>query len=159
MLPSFRRHLILHLRNVSLTLCPRRKNFKLSMLSLSVMMFLLKKQQELASLFVTLKFLMFVIFFDPSPMLQCSSKSVLLIVSPLKALMEDQIYDIRKCGISRLKLHGDFPTEHDFGAEKYQILICSPESLYEESVREQLLKLQKNMVRMAVNEAHCVLQL
>ena len=63
-----------------------------------------------------------------------SSKSVLLIVSPLKALMEDQIYDIRKCGISRLKLHGEFPTEHEFGAEKYQILICSPESLYEESV-------------------------
>lgn len=74
-----------------------------------------------------------------------SSKSVLLIVSPLKALMEDQIYDIRKCGISRLKLHGEFPTEHDFGAEKYQILICSPESLYEESVREQLLKLQKKI--------------
>ena len=73
--------------------------------------------------------------------------------------MEDQIYDIRKCGISRLKLHGEFPTEHDFGADKYQILICSPESLYEESVREQLLKLQKNIVRMAVNEAYCVLQL
>ena len=86
---------------------------------ISVMMFLLKKQQELASLFVTLKFLMFVIFFDPSAMLQCSSKSVLLIVSPLKALMEGQIYDIRKCGISRLKLHGEFPTEHDFGADKY----------------------------------------
>ena len=102
---------------------------------------------------------MFVIFFDPSAMLQCSSKSVLLIVSPLKALMEGQIYDIRKCGISRLKLHGEFPTEHDFGADKYQILICSLESLYEESVREQLLKLQKNIVRMAVNEAYCVLQL
>ena len=69
MMPRFRRHLISHLRNVSLTLYPRRKNFKLSMQSLSVMMFLLKKQQELASLFVTLKFLMFVIFFDPSPML------------------------------------------------------------------------------------------
>ena len=69
MMPRFRRHLISHLRNVSLTLCPRRKNFKLSMQSLSVMMFLLKKQQELASLFVTLKFLMFVIFFDPNPML------------------------------------------------------------------------------------------
>ena len=32
-------------------------------------------------------------------------------------------------------------------------------SLYEESVREQLLKLQKNIVRMALNEAYCVLQL
>ena len=69
------------------------------------------------------------------------------------------IETIRKCGISRLKLYGEFPTEHDSGAEKYQILICSPESLYKESVREQLLKLQKNIVRMAVNEAHCVLQL
>ena len=53
--------------------------------------------------------------------------------------------DIRKCGISCLKLHGELPTEqlHDVGAEKFQILTCSPESLYEESVREQLLKLQK----------------
>ena len=87
-----------------------------------------------------------------------SSKSVLLIVSPLKALMEDQMDDIRKCGISCLKLHGELPKEqlHDVGALKYQILICSPESLYEESVREQLLKLQKNIVCMAVDEAHCV---
>ena len=36
---------------------------------ISVMMFLLKKQQELASLFDTLKFLMFMILFDPSAML------------------------------------------------------------------------------------------
>ena len=34
---------------------------------------------------------------------------------------------------------------------------CSPESLHEESVREQLLKLQKN-ISYAVDEAHCVLQ-
>ena len=52
-----------------------------------------------------------------------SSKSVLLIVSPLKALMEDQMDDLRKCGISCLKLHGELPTEqlHDVGAEEYQI--------------------------------------
>ena len=74
-----------------------------------------------------------------------SSQSVLLTVSPLKALMEDQIDDIRKCGISCLKLHGELPTEQlrDVGAGKFQILTCSPESLCEESVRDQLLKLQK----------------
>ena len=89
-----------------------------------------------------------------------SSQSVLLIVSPLKALMEDHMDDIRKCGISCLKLHGELPTEqlHDLGAGIFQILICSPESLYEESVREQLLKLQENIVCMPVDEAHCVLQ-
>ena len=53
--------------------------------------------------------------------------------------------DIRKCGISCLKLHGELPTEqlHDVGAGKFQILTCSPESLHEESVRERLLKLPK----------------
>ena len=51
---------------------------------------------------------------------EVSSQSVLLIVSPLKALMEDQIDDIRKCGISCLKLHGELPSEqlHDVGAGK-----------------------------------------
>ena len=74
--------------------------------------------------------------------------------------MEDQIDDIRKCEISCLKLRGELPTEqlHDVGAGKFQILTCSPESLYEESVQEQLLKLQKHIVCMAVDEAHCVLQ-
>ena len=68
--------------------------------------------------------------------------------------------DIRKCGISCLKLHGKLPTEqlHDVGAGKFQILTCSPESLYEESVLEHFLKLQKNIVCMAVDEAHCLLQ-
>ena len=73
---------------------------------------------------------------------------------------KDQIDDIRKCGISCLKLHGELPSEqlHDVGAGKFQILTCSPESLHEGSVREQFLKLQKNIVCMAVDEAHCVLQ-
>ena len=39
------------------------------------------------------------------------------------------------------------------------IIICSRESLYEESVPEQLLKLQNNIVCIAVDDAHCVLQL
>ena len=75
--------------------------------------------------------------------------------------MEDQMDDIRKCGISCLKLQGELPTEqlHDVSAGKFPILICSPESLYEESVPEQLLKLQKNIVCIAVDDAHCVLQL
>ena len=70
--------------------------------------------------------------------------------------------DIRKCGISSLKLQGELPTEqlHDVSAGKFPILICSPESPSEESVPEQLLKLQKNyIVWIAVDDAHCVLQL
>ena len=65
--------------------------------------------------------------------------------------------DIRKCGISCLKNQGELPTQqlHDVSAGKFPILICSPESLYEESVPEQLLKLQKNIVCIAVDDAHC----
>lgn len=56
--------------------------------------------------------------------------------------------DIQKCEISCLKLQGELPTEqlHNVSTGNFQILICSPKSLYEESVPEQLLKLQKNIV-------------
>ena len=69
--------------------------------------------------------------------------------------------DIRKCGISCLKLQGELPTEqlHDVSTGKFPILICSLESLYEESVPEQLLKLQKNIVYIAVEDVYCVSQL
>ena len=69
--------------------------------------------------------------------------------------------DIRKCGISCLKLQGELPTEqlHNVSAGKFPILICSHESLYEESVPEQPLKLQKNIACTAIDDAHFVLQL
>lgn len=34
--------------------------------------------------------------------------------------------------------------------------MCSPKGLYEEFVQEQFPKLQKNIVCMSVDEAHCV---
>ena len=69
--------------------------------------------------------------------------------------------DIRKCGISCLKFQGELPTEqlHDVSTGKFPILICSLSSLYEESVPEQLLKLQKNIVYIAVDDVYCVSQL
>ena len=68
--------------------------------------------------------------------------------------------DIRKCGISCLNLQGELPIElHDVSAGKFPILICSRDSLYEESVPEQLMKLQKNIVCIAVDAPFCVLQL
>ena len=55
------------------------------------------------------------IFFDPECDVNCK------FVTPLKALTEDQIDDIRKYGISCLKFHGELPTEqlHDVGAENF----------------------------------------
>ena len=69
--------------------------------------------------------------------------------------MEAQMADIRKCGILSLKLQSELPAEqlHDVSAGKFPILLCSPKSLFEE------LKLQKNIVWIAVDDAHCVLQL
>ena len=66
--------------------------------------------------------------------------------------------DIGKCGISGLKLQGELPTEqlHDVSAGKFPILICSPESLYEESVPEQLLNSKKISYAYG-DDAHCVL--
>ena len=59
------------------------------------------------------------------------SQSVLLILTPL-LLKLWKMDDIRKCGISCLKLQDELPTEqlHDVSVGKCPILICSPESNY-----------------------------
>lgn len=87
-------------------------------------------------------------------------RSVLIVISPLKALMENQLREIRRYGISCQKLHTGLSEQElfDVGQGKFQILISSPESLNDAKIRLQLLQLQKQIVCMAVDEAHCVLQ-
>ena len=63
--------------------------------------------------------------------------------------------------VARSPGQGELLTEqlHDVSTGKFPILIYSRESLYEESLPEQLLKLQKNIVCIAVDDVHCVSQL
>ena len=89
-----------------------------------------------------------------------SFSSVVLVISPLKALMEDQLQEIAKYGISGKKLHEGLTEDElvDVGEGKFKILISSPESLSERKIRDQLRKLRQKIVCVAIDEAHCVLQ-
>ena len=138
MMSSFSRQLVSHLRNASLTLCPKRIKFRLSTQSLPVMMcsnriwqVCLLRCSSFCLWFSSIR----VRWFSISPS-NCDS---------LKISYGRSDGWHRKCGISCLKLQDELPTEqlHDVSAEKFPILISSRESLYEESVPEQLLKLQK----------------
>ena len=89
-----------------------------------------------------------------------SFSSVVLVISPLKALMEDQLQAIAKYGITGKKLHEGLTEDEliDVGEGQFKILISSPESLSERRIRAQLLKLRPKVVCVAIDEAHCVLQ-
>ena len=78
-----------------------------------------------------------------------SFSSVVFVISPFKALMEDRLQEIAKYGISGKKLHEGL-TEDDLinvGEGKFKILISSPKSLSERKIRAQLLKLRPKMER------------
>ena len=88
-----------------------------------------------------------------------SFSSIVILVSPLTALMDDQIKTISSFGIRCKKLH-EGPGKDDsadVGEGKYQILIMSLESFALKEIRSVLLKLQ-GIVCLAIDEAHCVLQ-
>ena len=87
-----------------------------------------------------------------------SFSSVVLVISPLKALMGDQLKEIAKYGLSGKKLHEGLTEDElvDVGEGKFKILISSPESLSEKKIL--LLLLRPKIVCVAIDEAHCVLQ-
>ena len=60
-----------------------------------------------------------------------SFSSVVLVISPLKALMGDQLKEIVKYGLSDKKLHEGLTEDElvDVGEGKFKILISSPEKM------------------------------
>lgn len=85
-----------------------------------------------------------------------------LVVSPLLALMEDQVADLKSRGIKALALSGRLSREEvlrsldnaDFG--KYDFLYLSPERLQQDLVLERIKRLDVNLI--AIDEAHCISQ-
>jgi len=85
-----------------------------------------------------------------------------LVISPLIALMKDQVEQLRKRGISALAIHSGMPyAELDrlldncaYGDVK--LLYLSPERLHTPLFRERLSKMTISFV--AVDEAHCISQ-
>ena len=85
-----------------------------------------------------------------------------VVVTPLIALMQDQVQQLKKKGIPAIAIHsGMNRTEIDialdncvYGKEKF--LYVSPERLQTEIFQERFKKMKVNLV--AVDEAHCISQ-
>ena len=87
---------------------------------------------------------------------------VCLVVSPLIALMKDQVQNLNRKGIKAISLDSSL-TYQDLDREltnclygSYKFMYLSPERLQSELVIERLSKLNINLI--AVDEAHCISQ-
>jgi ATP-dependent DNA helicase RecQ len=85
-----------------------------------------------------------------------------VVVSPLIALMEDQVAALRELGVAAAVLNSSIgateaaATEHDFVAGRLKLLYVAPERLL--SARFQGLLGQAALALFAIDEAHCVSQ-
>lgn len=87
---------------------------------------------------------------------------ICLVVSPLIALMEDQVKALQIKGIKAMALTGGIPyTEVDTMLDNciygnYKFLYLSPERLQQELVQERIRQMPVNLI--AIDEAHCISQ-
>lgn len=89
-------------------------------------------------------------------------EGVCIVISPLIALMEDQINSLQQKGIQAIALTSKYNMDEcitafdnlQFG--KYKFLYLSPERLQSEFIQEKIGQLKVNLI--AVDEAHCISQ-
>ncbi|MGJ8732690.1 MAG: RecQ family ATP-dependent DNA helicase [Cellulophaga sp.] len=89
-------------------------------------------------------------------------EGICIVVSPLIALIEDQVNSLKEKGIKALALTGGISFEEVnnlldncvFG--NYKFLYLSPERLQQDLVKERLLQMNVNLI--AIDEAHCISQ-
>ncbi len=87
---------------------------------------------------------------------------ICVVVSPLVALIQNQVDDLKKKGIKAIALTGGIPFEElnalldncIYG--NYKFLYLSPERLQQSLVRERLEQMKVSLV--AIDEAHCISQ-
>jgi ATP-dependent DNA helicase RecQ len=89
-------------------------------------------------------------------------KGIGIVISPLIALMQDQVKDLKAKNISAIHLGGeiDFYTQQrifkDIQAGQYQFIYCSPEKLAQKNFQEFLQSIPVQLI--AIDEAHCISQ-
>lgn len=89
-------------------------------------------------------------------------EGICLVISPLVALMRDQVYNLAKRNIKAIALTGGIPTDEisdlldncKYG--NYKFLYVSPERLQSDWIIERIKELPINLV--AIDEVHCVSQ-
>lgn len=91
-----------------------------------------------------------------------SQKGICVVITPLIALMKDQVENLNRRGIKALAIHsGMSATEIRITLDnavwgEYKFLYVSPERLNSERFTERLAQMNVNLV--AVDEAHCISQ-
>jgi ATP-dependent DNA helicase RecQ len=91
-----------------------------------------------------------------------SKEGICIVVTPLIALMKDQVENLNSKGIKALAVHsGMSPREIHLTLDnavwgKYKFLYVSPERLNSERFRERMQQMNINLV--TVDEAHCISQ-
>jgi len=91
-----------------------------------------------------------------------SEEGICIVITPLIALMKDQVENLNRKGIRALKIHsGMSPREIRITLDNavwgdYKFLYISPERLNSEHFREKLSKMNVNLV--TIDEAHCISQ-
>lgn len=91
-----------------------------------------------------------------------SQKGICIVITPLIALMKDQVESLNRKGIKALAVHsGMSPREIKLTLDnavwgEYKFLYVSPERLNSERFRERLEKMDVNLI--TVDEAHCISQ-
>jgi len=91
-----------------------------------------------------------------------SEEGICIVITPLIALMKDQVENLNKKGIRALKIHsGMSPREIRIALDnavwgEYKFLYISPERLNSELFREKLSRMNVNLV--TIDEAHCISQ-
>jgi ATP-dependent DNA helicase RecQ len=87
---------------------------------------------------------------------------ICLVVSPLIALMQDQVKDLQSKNISAIALGGHLSEEAQYEVMeaakrgKYKFIYCSPEKLAQKQFQDDLA--QVNITLFAIDEAHCISQ-
>ena len=89
-------------------------------------------------------------------------EGICLVISPLVALMKDQVQNLQNLGIKAIALTGGIHQDEiinlldncEFG--NYKFLYLSPERLQNDYVLDRIKSLPVNLI--AIDEAHCVSQ-
>ncbi len=87
-------------------------------------------------------------------------EGICIVISPLVALIQNQVDTLRERGIKAIALTGGIPFDEVnqlldncvFGG--YKFLYLSPERLQQEMVQERIQKMNVNLI--AIDEAHCI---
>ncbi len=91
-------------------------------------------------------------------------EGVTIVISPLKALMNEQIDDLQQKRIEAIAIHGDIPFEkqrkilRDLKTTKPKLIYVSPERLFNYFFRSALILSGLEISLIVIDEAHCISQ-